>query len=95
MSRYTTLSTNEVTVTTSSTEIIAADSRRDFLHLQNNSTNTILIRFGTAAAINDETSIKLVSGAEMTFHTPGVGAIQAIALTATSGLTVTTNDNSA
>jgi len=94
MSNYVSLSTTNLSVGTSSGELLGADSRRDFLHVQNNSANTILIRFGTEDAANDTTSIKLISGAEMTFHTPGTGAVQAIALTGASDLTVTTNDNS-
>lgn len=91
MSKIIELETQKITVAVTSGEFLAAQAKRDFLHVRNDSANTVYIRFGSTAAVADATSIKMVSGSELTFHTPGVGPIQAIALTGNSDVTVTTN----
>lgn len=92
MSRVITLKTDKVNIGTASTLLLAAVDRRDFLHIRNDGAQTVHIRFGTAAAVADATSLKIVSGGEKTFETPGTGAIQAIALVAAVDLTITTNE---
>ena len=91
--RIISLETNVKSVATTSGELLPATARRDHIHFQNSSADTIFIRFGSlAAAITGDESIKIVSGAELTIQTPGIEAIQAITSgVAARNLTVTTN----
>jgi len=85
------LATTLKAILVTTTELLPAQPMRNFLHLQNDSANTIFVKFGDVAAVADAASLKMVSGAAKTFENPGVGAIQAIALTGTSEMTITTN----
>ncbi len=91
MSKALQLETRSISVGTSSGELLAPSSRRDILHIQNNSAQVIYILFGTVT-VTAANGIKFISADEKTFEIPGFGAIQAF----TSGggavnLTVTTN----
>ena len=92
MSRLIEMKTDKIDVLITSGELLFAVDRRDWLHIRNDGANTVHVRFGTAAAVADETSIKIVSGGELIVETPGTEAIQAIALVATVSLTITTNE---
>ena len=93
MSRLLELATNAISVGTTSGQLLAPADRRDHLHMQNSTADTIFIRFGTAAAATTgETSVEILPGGEITFHTPGTTAIQAITSGAAArNLTVTTH----
>ncbi len=92
MSKAIVLETTSLSVTTASLELLAPQPMRSFLFLQNEGANDIYVRFGTTAAVADTTSHKIAaSGGTLTVHTPGTGAIQAIAVTAATVLTITTN----
>ena len=90
MARYIELSTTNINVGITSAEFLGAVDQRDYLLVQNNSPQTVFLKFGTAAATATD-GYKLVSGAEREFVEPGVGAIQAIALVAAVNISVTTS----
>lgn len=93
MAKNFSLSTRSVTVTTTSSEILPPASKRDYLHIRNDGANTVFVSFGDTAASADSFSLKLVSGEEKEYVTPGTGAVQAIALIASVNLTITTNSD--
>ena len=90
MAKYIELSTVNVNVGTTTGEFLGAVDQRNYLLVQNNSAQTVFIKFGTAAATATD-GYKLISGAEREFVEPGIGAIQAIALVAAVDISVTTN----